>query len=919
MRRLTRILAALFLCAPLMASAHATPVSYEPGSSVSVKTAPKDTSVEFSERIDAAASSLKVENASGEGVVSVGNARVDPSDPRKLSVSLRELEKGTYKATWSVVSADDGHFTRGSYFFAVGEALSASSTPGDFELVTKSLAPEALGMSVELMGNGFLWAALLFFAFAARPLIGRFSSERPLIERVLTGVVVTALCAIVLGSLSQLMVKAADLTSLQQAGFLRGLALYAQTGAGEATLARMIAGACAGMIFLAFRKRIFASRSATYYEWAMAAALAAFAFFRAVISHATANPFHPHVSILVNFFHVIEKDFWAGMAGILLLFALMPRLRAFLKEALPRASVMMALSAALVGVTASYIVWLHLKSADNLFTTAWGEAFLQLLAAAALIVGVRTYHTASRLWHPRAFASYLPLTLALEFACGVMVVYFSSVVILTSPPLPQPPTHSFSATSEGMTIRLAQSPTEDGALLLEAGGTSPTATLGGASLALERRFDGGYIIPKAVLEEEPQMLEVTAPQEDRYDAHASFLVSAKDFSSPQGWEASRPFDGFTMAMLCIGCAALLYALLLAWLSLRTAPVEPLPHRAGARALVGAALAAALMALLAWGLPASGVLNPFKAECEGDGNMWHLMLPTKAGVPASTRPQEGCMWGMGAFQYQFPDRREYQALKSLGTAKAVLATSPRVLAAGVPAELTVSLANPDGTPATLFVDMEKLVHMVVVSEDETTFAHIHAQETPQERAASTYRFSYTFPKAGKYLVSADYAHGLTLESAQFIVEVGGAPPQRANVAQYPSEGDFQGYHVALKYALPIAGEPMTMQYTITKDGAPVTDLEQYLSAAMHVSVVKNDLSAFVHVHGEVHPPGTPLPPIIVKNGQVVHTMASMIVPARFGPTVDAHLIFPTPGLYTVWGEFTHQGNVIPTAFTVRVEE
>jgi hypothetical protein len=125
-------------------------------------------------------------------------------------------------------------------------------------------------------------------------------------------------------------------------------------------------------------------------------------------------------------------------------------------------------------------------------------------------------------------------------------------------------------------------------------------------------------------------------------------------------------------------------------------------------------------------------------------------------------------------------------------------------------------------------------------------------------------------------------------------------------------------VVLDAGVPYAGEVTTIRYTITKDGKPVTNIIPYLEAAMHLSVIKNDLSAFLHVHGEVHPPGVPYPPVIVKNGQVVHSMAMMVLPPVFGPKIEAHLIFPSEGLYTVRGEFKVGSNVIPTSFTVRVE-
>ncbi len=216
-----------------------------------------------------------------------------------------------------------------------------------------------------------------------------------------------------------------------------------------------------------------------------------------------------------------------------------------------------------------------------------------------------------------------------------------------------------------------------------------------------------------------------------------------------------------------------------------------------------------------------------------------------------------------------------------------------------------------------------MHVVIVSKDESVYAHIHADDlhplTQEELESSTYTLRYTFPKAGDYLVMVDYAHGLALESQQFTVHVAGAPAQAESSKEYPTEGVFDGYDVSLRYPLPIAGQVETIMYTITKNGAPVA-LVPYLSAAMHIAVLKNDFSWHIHAHGEVHPPGTPLPPIIVKNGQVIHSMAAMVVPDTFTSPIEAHMIFPTPGLYTVWGQFkTESGDLVASAFTVRVEQ
>ena len=48
--------------------------------------------------------------------------RVDPSDPKRMTVSLRSLNEGVYTVTWKALSSIDGHQTVGTFPFAVGNA-----------------------------------------------------------------------------------------------------------------------------------------------------------------------------------------------------------------------------------------------------------------------------------------------------------------------------------------------------------------------------------------------------------------------------------------------------------------------------------------------------------------------------------------------------------------------------------------------------------------------------------------------------------------------------------------------------------------------------------------------------------------------------------------------------------------------------
>lgn len=922
---------ALIALAPFSVHAHATPISYEPRSSMTLAEAPKEVSIVFSEHLEEGASIIRVTGPSG-AEATAGDAYVDASDSRRLAVPLTSQGDGTYRVSWGVVSSDDGHFTKGAYAFAVGEGVLAADSATETEVIVIATRPEVLAMTLELFGNGLVLATILFFAFVLRPLVvdGVYQSHRPRIARGYRLLMWTALSCIVAGAVLQIALKTIDLSHLQARGFFEVLPVYLQTAVGSATAIRAAAALLVGAIFLLGVRALERSPRMTHFEWAMLLAMGVFEYFRASVSHATANPFFTEFSVAVNFVHLIEKDIWAGMLVILCLLSLSSQLRELLYASLGRAFLLLSINVALLASTGAYIVWLHLKTFENLVTTAWGSAAIALFVAAGIVVALRAYHAISYRYAASWFRSMLPLSLAVECAAAVLVIYFSSAVIITSPPHLTPQSSVFSEVSNGATIRLQSDALRDGqALLTLTGGTfavEPTVTLidGTASVLidLEQRFAGGYAFPIALIPDTAAQLAVRAPQEGAYDASASFTVTRGDFVPAKDWERRRSLDAFALALFGIALLGVGFA----WLLKRMLYAGALEAKAPSRfstysALPAFVLAVACIGALASGIAQSRLANPFKARCLADGNMWHLMQPMRAGVPLAQTSREGCMWGMGKYQYLFTDVREYEYYRSIPAPEVQLHTEPGAPAVGVPTTFTVTLHNEDGTPATLFVDMEKLLHMVVVSEDQTVFAHIHPDDdeplTQEEIDTATFTLRYAFPKAGRYLIALDYAHGITLGSKQFVVEVTGVPQQLKVPAVYQTPGTFHGYTVSADIGLPIAGEVSTMRFEIKKDGMPVENLEPYLSAAMHIAAVKNDFSAFLHTHGEVHPPGVPYPPVIVRDGKIVHSMAAMNTPSRFGPAVDAHVIFPSAGRYTLWAQFMAEGRVVPASFTVDV--
>lgn len=71
----------------------------------------------FTEEIEPAFSSVRVQDSSGKQV-DRGDSRVDAADPRVLTASLPSLAPGTYRVVWRVVSVDT-HVTQGDFTFDV--------------------------------------------------------------------------------------------------------------------------------------------------------------------------------------------------------------------------------------------------------------------------------------------------------------------------------------------------------------------------------------------------------------------------------------------------------------------------------------------------------------------------------------------------------------------------------------------------------------------------------------------------------------------------------------------------------------------------------------------------------------------------------------------------------------------------------
>ena len=114
-RSTLRLILLLLLMAMGEASAHAMLDHAEPRVGNKVATAPREVTLWFTQKLEAAFSTITVTNAAGQRV-DTGKTRVSGN---QMSVSLRSGGAGTYHVTWRVLSVDT-HTTDGNFSFQVG-------------------------------------------------------------------------------------------------------------------------------------------------------------------------------------------------------------------------------------------------------------------------------------------------------------------------------------------------------------------------------------------------------------------------------------------------------------------------------------------------------------------------------------------------------------------------------------------------------------------------------------------------------------------------------------------------------------------------------------------------------------------------------------------------------------------------------
>ena len=400
------LLAAVLACAGIAAGAvsadgHANYVRSNPAADARLVKAPAEIRMSFSEPPDPRGSAITVLDQSG--------ARVDMADttvsgePNGLRVGVRPVGDGGYTVAWTARSGVDGHETKGTFAFAVGNAPlpsladvpDASPPPSPLELIGRLLSYAGIALGIGTV--------LFVLAVGATETADERRRERTLLL-IAGGLIVVGSAALLLDQGGRIPPRLGLLLGLRAAS---GLALAAIAVAARPALSgrRELAGVAV----------IVAAMTAT------------------LVSHAAAlgEPF----GIVLDYVHVLAISAWTGGIVALLWIVLLGAAELsplILSRTVRRFSLVALISVGLLVVTGTLQAFSRLVLLQDLVETPYGIALLVKIVLLGATLAFGAFHLLRA--GPRGDRRALIRGTSIETALLTIVIAAAGVLTAVAPP-----------------------------------------------------------------------------------------------------------------------------------------------------------------------------------------------------------------------------------------------------------------------------------------------------------------------------------------------------------------------------------------------------------------------------------------------------------------------------------------------------
>ena len=450
MRNLAFIVTCVLSGAVLLGGAaegHANYVSSNPASDARLVKPPSEVRIVFSEPPDPKGSGIQVLDTSGKRH---DKGDIGPSgDPNGLRVSLEAIPDGGYTVAWTTTSAVDGHSTKGSFAFVIGNGPiptpppvpDAAPPPSPLEIAGRALSYAGIALG---LGTAFF---VLFVAPAATD---------PRRESSLLGL---AGALIVAGALTLMLDQGAKLPPrlgvMLGVRAFAGLVLAAVAITPRLALMRPVGALAGGGVMTIGPLATFRPRRMIALAAGIAAAMTA-----TLVSHATA--LGSLKSMALDFVHVLSVSVWTGGVVALLWCVLLSKRDRTAEDARALGATVWrfsvtALVATTLLITAGVLqAFDRLVLIDDLYETPYGIALAVkiVLVLVALVIGAFNLLR----WGPRLRAGIRARTALVrdtvaETAIFVVIIVAASFLTAFAPPA-QPSAAAYDQTQHVSGLRL---------------------------------------------------------------------------------------------------------------------------------------------------------------------------------------------------------------------------------------------------------------------------------------------------------------------------------------------------------------------------------------------------------------------------------------------------------------------------------
>ena len=198
-----------------------------------------------------------------------------------------------------------------------------------------------------------------------------------------------------------------------------------------------------------------------------------------------------------------------------------------------------------------------------------------------------------------------------------------------------------------------------------------------------------------------------------------------------------------------------------------------------------------------------------------------------------------------------------------------------------------------------LDMTKLMHMIVVSDDLTDFQHVHPTLLPNGHFTIQLRFAH--PEQAYHIYMDGIPSGAGRVVFRFDLPSQGSAPVR-QLHPAGSSANVGPYTVTIDPASIPFGEIATISVRILKDGQPATDLHPYLGAMAHGVLVGVKDLAYMHAHGMTDEMLAMASSATDCGDSMMLAMAPMPPDAKIGNQFEFEVLAPSAQDYDFWIQF-----------------